>query len=80
MTRSSLEDPVTVQAARPSPAQERGLAIYGLAVLAKCSPTTIGALESWDYKPTLPVHTQHAPALDVAEADIWPEGAPEMAA
>jgi len=59
--------------------QARGFAIYGLAVLAQCSPTTIGAVERWDYKPTLPVRTRLAQALGVALSDIWPEGAPEMA-
>ncbi len=33
--------------------QAHGLAIYGLAVRARCSPTTIGAVERWGYRPSV---------------------------
>ena len=52
---------------------ERGLAIYGLAVRARCSPTTIGAIERWGYRPSAAVCERLAAALGVTVADILPE-------
>ena len=51
----------------------RGLAMYGLAVRSKVSPTIIGAIERWDYRPGAPVRRRLADALGVAESAIWPE-------
>jgi DNA-binding XRE family transcriptional regulator len=52
---------------------ERGLAIYGLAVRAQCSPTTLGAVERWGYRPSTAVCERIAAALEVSVEDIWPE-------
>jgi len=51
----------------------RGLAIYGLAVRAQCSPTTIGAIERWGHQPSAAVCERIAAALQVTVAEIWPE-------
>jgi lambda repressor-like predicted transcriptional regulator len=51
----------------------RGLAIYGLAVRARCSPTTIGAVERWGYRSSVPVCERIAAALEVLVEVIWPE-------
>jgi DNA-binding XRE family transcriptional regulator len=53
--------------------QARGLAIYGLATLAKCNPTTISAIERWRYHPRSDTCRRIAAALGVEVADIWPE-------
>lgn len=53
--------------------QQRGLATYGLAVRAKCSPTTLGAVERWGYRPSAAVCERIAAALEVGIEDIWPE-------
>jgi DNA-binding XRE family transcriptional regulator len=53
--------------------QQRGLAIYGLAVRARCSPSTIGAAERWGYRPSSAVCDRIAAALEVTVEDIWPE-------
>ena len=50
----------------------RGLAGYGLAVHAKCSPSTIGAIERWGHRPSAAVCARIATALGVTVADIWP--------
>ena len=50
-----------------------GLAIYGLAVRAQVSPTIIGAIERWNYRPGPLVRQRLAAALGVAESEIWPE-------
>jgi len=50
----------------------KGLAQYGLAVMAGTSPTTIGAIERWGLRPSAPVCQRIAQALGVSEADIWP--------
>jgi DNA-binding XRE family transcriptional regulator len=59
--------------------QARGLAIYGLAVRARCSPTTIGAVERWGYRPSVVVCERLAAALDVPVEVIWPELTPHDA-
>jgi DNA-binding XRE family transcriptional regulator len=48
------------------------LALYGLAALAKVSPTTISAIEKWNYQPRPDVRIRLAKALDVNVWDIWP--------
>jgi DNA-binding XRE family transcriptional regulator len=53
--------------------QARGWAIYGLAVRARCSPTTIGAAERWGYRPSANVCQRIAEALGVPLETIWPE-------
>ena len=53
--------------------QQRGLAIYGLAVRAQCSPTTLTAVERWGYRPSAAVCERIAAALEVSVEDIWPE-------
>jgi DNA-binding XRE family transcriptional regulator len=52
--------------------QQRQLAIYGLSVLSGASPTTICAVEKWDYQPRLEVRRRLANALGVDVIDIWP--------
>jgi DNA-binding XRE family transcriptional regulator len=59
--------------------QAHGLAIYGLAVRARCSPTTIGAVERWGYRPSVGVCERIAAALDVPVEAIWPELTPHDA-
>jgi DNA-binding XRE family transcriptional regulator len=59
--------------------QARGWAIYGLAVRAGCSPTTIGAAERWGYRPSAAVCERIAVALDVPIEVIWPELTPHAA-
>jgi DNA-binding XRE family transcriptional regulator len=54
--------------------QACGLALYGLAARAKVSPTTLSAIERWDYQPGSEVRERIAAALGVSVADIWPEG------
>ena len=56
-----------------------GLAIYGLAVRARCSPTTIGAIERWGYRPSVAVCARIAAALDVRVEVIGPELTPHDA-
>ena len=53
--------------------QAQGLAQYGLAALARVSPTTIQAAEKWGYLPSRPVRQRLASALGVRPADIWPD-------
>jgi DNA-binding XRE family transcriptional regulator len=57
----------------------QGLAIYGLAVRARCSPTTIGAVERWGYRPSTAVCARIAAALDVPVEVVWPELTPHAA-
>jgi DNA-binding XRE family transcriptional regulator len=54
--------------------QQQGLALYGLAAIARVSPTTLSAIERWDYRPRLEVRQRIAKALGVALSDIWPDG------
>ncbi|MGH8070062.1 MAG: helix-turn-helix domain-containing protein [Candidatus Entotheonellia bacterium] len=51
--------------------QARGLALYGLAALAGVSPTTLSAIERWNYRPTVSVRGRIAAALGVQVTDIW---------
>jgi transcriptional regulator with XRE-family HTH domain len=51
----------------------RGLALYGLAALARVSPTTLSGIERWNYRPTARVRQRIAAALGVTERDIWPQ-------
>jgi DNA-binding XRE family transcriptional regulator len=53
--------------------QAKGLAQYGLAALARVSPTTIQAAEKWGYLPSRAVRQRLASALGVRPADIWPD-------
>jgi DNA-binding XRE family transcriptional regulator len=53
--------------------RSKDLPLYGLAVLAKVSPTIIGMVERWDYRPGPKVCQRIAAALGVHEAAIWPE-------
>jgi lambda repressor-like predicted transcriptional regulator len=53
--------------------RHQGLPLYGLAVRAHVSPTIIGMVERWDYRPGPKVRQRIAAALGVAVADIWPE-------
>jgi DNA-binding XRE family transcriptional regulator len=64
---------VPVQHQLTSLRHAQGLAIYGLAVRARCSPTTIGAVERWEYRPSVAVCARIAAALDVPVEVIWPE-------
>jgi DNA-binding XRE family transcriptional regulator len=57
--------------------QSKGLAQYGLAALARVSPTTIQAAEKWGYLPSHPVRQRLATALGVCSVDIWPDLEPE---
>jgi DNA-binding XRE family transcriptional regulator len=54
--------------------QQQGLALYGVAAIARVSPTTLSAIEKWDYRPRLEVCQRIARALGVALSDIWPDG------
>jgi DNA-binding XRE family transcriptional regulator len=54
--------------------QACGLALYGLAARAKVSPTTLSAIERWDYHPRSDVRERIARALGVRVTDIWPAG------
>jgi transcriptional regulator with XRE-family HTH domain len=59
--------------------QAQGLAQYGLAALARVSPTTIQAVEKWGHLPSRPVRKRLATALGVRPAEIWPDLEPEVA-
>jgi DNA-binding XRE family transcriptional regulator len=66
-------EPVSMKHPLRALRQERRLAIYGLAARAQCSPTTIGAVERWGYRPSAAVCERLAAALDVPVEVIWPE-------
>jgi DNA-binding XRE family transcriptional regulator len=53
--------------------QARGLALYGLAVLAGVSPTMLSAIERWGYQPRPQVCQRIATALGITVGEIWPE-------
>jgi DNA-binding XRE family transcriptional regulator len=55
--------------------QRHDLAIYGLSVRSGVSPTTLCAIERWDYCPREEVRQRIAAALGVELVDIWPEEA-----
>jgi DNA-binding XRE family transcriptional regulator len=54
--------------------QRHDLAIYGLSALSGVSPTTLCAIERWDYRPGDEVRERIANALGVSISTIWPEG------
>jgi transcriptional regulator with XRE-family HTH domain len=58
----------------------QGLPLYGLAVKASVSPTTVSSIERFDYRPGAKVRARLAQALGVSEADIWPKHPPEIPA
>lgn len=53
--------------------QAQGLTLYGLAALAGVSPTTLSAIEKWNYQPTVRVRERIVAALGVQVRDIWPD-------
>jgi DNA-binding XRE family transcriptional regulator len=53
--------------------QDRNLSLWGLAVRARTSATTLSAIERWGYKPGVELQERIATALGVKVADIWPE-------
>jgi DNA-binding XRE family transcriptional regulator len=50
------------------------LSLWGLAVGAGTSPTTLCAIEKWGYRPGAALCERIATALGVHVGDIWPEG------
>jgi DNA-binding XRE family transcriptional regulator len=54
--------------------QRQQLALYGLAALSGVSPTTLCAIEKWDYCPRDEVRRRIAVALRVDVTAIWPVG------
>jgi hypothetical protein len=54
--------------------------MYGLAVRASVSPTIIGMVERFDYRPGQGVRQRIAAALALRENDIWSENLPETPA
>jgi DNA-binding XRE family transcriptional regulator len=56
--------------------REQELALWGLAARAGVSPSTLSAIERWDYLPSPPVRQRIADALGVNVLAIWPEGGP----
>jgi DNA-binding XRE family transcriptional regulator len=52
--------------------QAQDLALYGVAARAGVSPTTLCAIEKWDYRPSASVRQRIAAALGVTEREIWP--------
>lgn len=52
--------------------RRQGLAMYGLAVKAAVSPTIVGMIERYDYRPGGRVRERLATALGVEVASIWP--------
>ena len=53
--------------------QGRNLPLWGLAVRARTSATTLSAIERWGYKPEANLQERIAMALGVKVADIYPE-------
>jgi DNA-binding XRE family transcriptional regulator len=49
------------------------LSLWGLAVGAGTSPTTLSAIEKWGYQPGSDLCERIAAALGVHVGDIWPE-------
>jgi transcriptional regulator with XRE-family HTH domain len=56
--------------------EARGLAQYGLAVLAGTSPTTIMAIERYGHRPRYATRERIAGALNVLVSDLWPDEGP----
>jgi DNA-binding XRE family transcriptional regulator len=55
----------------------QGLPLYGLAVKASVSPTIVGMIERFDYRPGTNVRQKLAGALGVQTQDIWPDEEPD---
>jgi hypothetical protein len=53
--------------------QARTLPLWGLAVRACTSTTTLSAIEQWGYKPRVELQGRITTAHGVNVADIWPE-------
>ena len=64
-------DPIVTNRLRPL-RQRAGMAMYGLAVKATVSPTIIGMIERYDYRPGMRVRERIATALGVEIGEIWP--------
>jgi DNA-binding XRE family transcriptional regulator len=54
--------------------QARGLPLWGLAVRAGTTATTLSAVERWGYEPSPELCQRIAAALEVSVEAIWPEG------
>ena len=50
------------------------LPLWGLAVRAGTTPTTLSAIERWGYRPGADLCERIAAALGVSTNDVWPEG------
>jgi DNA-binding XRE family transcriptional regulator len=72
-------EPIPTNTRLRSLRQARGWAIYGLAVRARCSPTTIGAAERWGYRPSAAVCQRIVAALEEPLEAIWPTQTPNEA-
>jgi DNA-binding XRE family transcriptional regulator len=64
-------DPIVTNQLRRLRRRE-GLPMYGLAVKATVSPTIIGMIERYDYRPGMRVRERIATALGVEIGEIWP--------
>jgi DNA-binding XRE family transcriptional regulator len=53
--------------------QARGLPLWGLAVRAGTTATTLSAVERWGYQPSSDLCQRIAAALGVPVEAIWPE-------
>jgi DNA-binding XRE family transcriptional regulator len=53
------------------------LSLWGLAARAKTSPTTLSAIEKWDYQPGADLRQRIAMVLGVNVTEIWPENTAE---
>jgi DNA-binding XRE family transcriptional regulator len=51
------------------------LPLWGVAVRAGTTPTTLSAIERWGYRPGAALCERIATALGVHVSDIWPEEA-----
>jgi DNA-binding XRE family transcriptional regulator len=49
------------------------LPLWGLAVRAGTTPTTLSAIERWGYRPGAALCPRIATALGVPVSDVWPE-------
>jgi DNA-binding XRE family transcriptional regulator len=52
----------------------KGLPLWGLAVRAGTTATTLSAVERWGYQPSSDLCQRIAAALEVSVEQIWPEG------
>jgi DNA-binding XRE family transcriptional regulator len=53
--------------------RDKDLSLWGVAVRARTSATTLSAIERWGYKPGVELQERIANAPGVKVADIWPE-------